>query len=69
MLQIATKTFNNEFLTLMKKKKNLSFYLLSETDLKTEIEKSKSLVTEKLNVTLTESNDSELKREDSEDFE
>ena len=63
MLQIATKTFNNEFSNLNEEgKKEFKFFTsLSETDLKTEIEKSKSLVTEKLNVTLTESNDSELK--------
>ena len=63
MLQIATKTFNKEFSNLNEEeKKEFKFFTsLNETELKNEIEKSKSSISEKLNISLNESSDSELK--------
>jgi hypothetical protein len=63
MLQIATKTFNKEFSTLNEEeKKEFKFFTsLNETELKDEINKSKTLVCEKLNLSLNESSDSELR--------
>lgn len=63
MLQIATKTFNKEFSTLNEEeKKEFKFFTsLNETELKDEINKSKTSVCEKLNLSLNESSDSELR--------
>lgn len=63
MLQIATKTFNKEFSNLNEEeKKEFKFFTsLNETELKSEIDKSKNVVYDKLNISLNESSDNELK--------
>lgn len=63
MLQIATKTFNNEFSSLNEeeKKEFKLFTSLNKTQLSEEIDKSKTSVYNKLTSNLNESNDEELK--------
>lgn len=63
MLQIATKTFNKEFSNLNEEeKKEFKFFTsLNGTELKSEIDKSKNVVYDKLNISLNESSDNELK--------
>ncbi len=63
MLQIATKTFNNEFSSLNEeeKKEFKLFTSLDKTQLSEEIDKSKTSVYNKLTSSLNESNDEELK--------
>jgi DNA-binding transcriptional regulator GbsR (MarR family) len=63
MLQIATKTFNNEFSNLNEEeKKEFKFFTsLDKTELFEEINKYKTSVSNKLSNNLNESNDEELK--------
>ena len=62
MLQIATKTFNNEFSSLNEeeKKEFKEFISLDKVELKEEIDTTKTKIKDKLNLNLQESNDNEL---------
>lgn len=62
MLQIATKTFNNEFSSLNEeeKKEFKEFISLDKAELKEEIDTTKTKIKDKLNLNLQESNDNEL---------
>ena len=63
MLKVATKTFNDEYVTLNESDKNELKYFISLDDksLKEEISNTKDSVIEKLNNNLNESTDTELK--------
>ena len=63
MLKVATKTFNDEYVTLNESDKNELKYFISldGKSLKEEISNTKDSVIEKLNNNLNESTDTELK--------